>query len=110
MNTPHTPGPWEASQAAYPRVMSGNIMICKTDCSISSGKWIESSETAIANAHLIAAAPELLRALERLTESVNDTTEVIGNYRKAVLVGSIVCTKEMIEQAQQAIAKAKGNQ
>ena len=60
----HTPGPWTVSNEESPldfqmevRVTSGEAQICY---------FIESNNEAIANARLIAAAPDLLDALQEL--------------------------------------------
>ena len=69
----HTPGPWVASSEESPldfqmeaRVMSGEAQICY---------FIESNKEAIANASLIAAAPELLEALMAMVEMMDSGDE-----------------------------------
>jgi hypothetical protein len=65
----HTPGPWEVEEGA------GEIVICaetgtaidESICFVTHGGWHEMPrETAIANARLIAAAPELLAVLMQI--------------------------------------------
>lgn len=56
MNTKHTPAPWEINPKATRNVRQGNITIA--NCSSSQDGSREEEE--IANAKLIAAAPELL--------------------------------------------------
>lgn len=87
MNTKHTPGPWMIFQ-------SGNIGSAEVRTPvhlvIASGNVKgENIETAMANARLIAAAPELLEALDNLV----NTPEV---------------RIEDMQQARAALAKARG--
>lgn len=68
MNTPHTPGPWHRNIRAkgkYPTVFAGRSTHIATACQME-----ESSQTE-ANIDLIAAAPELLSALEYMVEAFN---------------------------------------
>ena len=58
MNTKHTPAPWEVNPRATRNVRHGNLTIA--NCSSSQDGSREEEE--IANAKLIAAAPELLEA------------------------------------------------
>jgi len=62
MKTKHTPAPWEVNPRATRNVRHGNLTIA--NCSSSQDGSREEQE--IANAKLIAAAPELLEALEEL--------------------------------------------
>lgn len=62
----HTPGPWH-STGRY--VGSGHAKMNICECSDNSGCWSNAPE-AVANARLIAAAPELLEALLAMTELV----------------------------------------
>jgi hypothetical protein len=69
MSVKHTPGPWQIYPVTYPLIETADgIAVAKTDCSLNrvSGKWVEDRETAAANAVLIAAAPDLLEALDNL--------------------------------------------
>lgn len=103
MKTPHTPGPWEPTASVYPIVMAGKVMVCKMDCSINSGNWVQSSETAIANAHLISAAPELLEALERSLEWLESArSDQPEDFDCSAL-------DDVISQARSVISKAKGD-
>ncbi|WIF73782.1 hypothetical protein QN092_07895 [Proteus vulgaris] len=60
--------------------------------------WHESESVQEANAHLIAAAPELLEALIELTESAKEAIDGLGDLSDA------------IDTAKAAIAKALGQQ
>lgn len=63
----HTPGPWdygwEIQPNGCPTVGHKGLMVCMV---AHSAKDPDQKETALANANLIAAAPDLLEALENL--------------------------------------------
>lgn len=88
----HTPGPWKAELRDGMKTISSHeepyTIICKPH---HAGGDVE------ANARLIAAAPELLEALEDLTFHVMNNS----------IPFSVL--QEKIKKAQQAIAKAEGN-
>ncbi len=65
MTTQHTPGPW-ASRGRY--VGTPNHMSFIAECRDENGNWTDTPHT-IANARLIAAAPELLEALTEITDA-----------------------------------------
>lgn len=69
MNTQHTPGPWHRTNgyAFIHNALGGEV--AKITSSIDSDAQMEEHE---ANARLIAAAPELLDALKRMTEAAKD--------------------------------------
>ena len=81
----HTPGPWkvEAERAYIQIVPADNVAICEL-------RRKGNTELEMANAKLIAAAPDMLAALERIRDS-------------GVWIGLI--PHEMMEEA---IAKARG--
>ena len=82
----HTPGPWTASEhGAYADYNGNSTIILGDDLRIAVVLGSDNEETN-ANARLIAAAPDLLEALEALLE---------GDFNVA-------------EKARAAIAKAKG--
>lgn len=92
MENKHTLSPWEVSKKfpthVYKWVSSGNAFRIVATCDSH-----EKDEQAIADARLIAAAPELLEALEPFSE----------------LVGrSPLQLNEMMRKAKAAIAKARG--
>jgi hypothetical protein len=62
MNTKHTPAPWTVNPKAKTNIRHGNLTIA--NCSSTHDGSREEEE--IANAKLIAASPELLKALEEL--------------------------------------------
>lgn len=67
MNTKHTPGPWTALRAS---VISGPFVICPRVHAGARMSIDDSCAAAEANARLIAAAPELLAALEDCREAL----------------------------------------
>ena len=88
----NTPGPWQLGQltdADIRSVYAGDYEITME----------ERDETGLANARLIASAPELLEALEKALEylSLNNTP-----------VLDLLAELEVKESARAAIAKAKG--
>lgn len=72
----HTPGPWKvnAGDSHLPRIDSSSGYIATTDCSMFSSKatWVHDCATTIANARLIAAAPELAEALEACADRLEE--------------------------------------
>lgn len=103
MSAKHTRGPWQVEDAA------GEITICaetgtaidESICFVADGGWNQMPrKTAIANARLIAAAPELLEALQAFVNYVADDhndTPMLDN-------------DALWEKAESAIAKATGEQ
>lgn len=92
----HTQGPWDFSYHIQPNgcptVGHNGLMVCMV---AHSAKEPDQKETALANAALIAAAPDLLEALERLLGKAYKQ-----NFNDAY--------PEICDQAELAIAKAKG--
>ena len=109
--TKHTPGPWKVdslgvvvstdverleSIATTPVVFIGNLLFGKYKASGEIDDFLTSwRDRAQANGKLIAAAPDLLKSLEFLTDAAG-TEPGMAIYR------------EHIKQARAAIAKAKG--
>ena len=95
----HTPGPWHTDglttvQGPRPEY---EICVCLTDADD-----VITAEMAIANAALIAAAPDLLEALKELLGGVpSDWREVSGQYRGLPVPSCVT-------DAYAAIAKAEG--
>jgi hypothetical protein len=92
----HTPGPWGYEKycgtvRVFYDIGRGTRPICKLI-----------GEDEEANAHLIAAAPELLEALQSLTLYVEQLETVVYAPDDAG-------THESVENARAAIAKAKGH-
>lgn len=79
----HTPGPWfhDLNDGHYPIVRAPSAwIVAKTDCSLN-GVYIEDREERIANARLIAAAPELLDELESLSITIRNLISDADNRR-----------------------------
>ena len=91
MTAKHTPGPWSYHNTPTPfiYVNAGGLPICQIYTSTAHG---QSMGEQFANARLIAAAPELLEALQ------------------FVMTASGEQLSTALEQAQAAIAKATGEQ
>ena len=101
MSTKHTPGPWSSASLdqdsnhleVFAGTTDGEQVAVVKGHDLSTGKYYE----AIANARLIAAAPELLEALE-------ETSAALLQYFSGV--GSKVDAKTRYELARTAIVKA----
>ena len=86
----HTPGPWIAIPTT---AISRNANTVRMDVVTTSGEWnpaFVAGDILPSDAHLIAAAPDLLAALERLAHPMADDEDL--DYARAI------------------IAKAKGQQ
>lgn len=86
-NQQHTPGPWEILKGDHGRTIYSIGPLSSDEYAGTS--WLEVSEP---DAHLIAAAPELLEALESVLVNCLDSEGLAAAYTKA----------------RAAIAKAKG--
>lgn len=63
METKHTAGPWEADKVAVRSSGPDGRQVCLCEISVRGRSYYETYDEAIANASLIAAAPDLLNAL-----------------------------------------------
>lgn len=88
----HTPGPWDFSWEIQPNgcptVGNRGLMVCMV---AHSAKEPDQKETALANANLIAVAPDLLEALEDFVKAMSQPIPIINTAK-----------------AKAAIARAKG--
>ena len=98
MNAQHTPGPWEFEES-----VNGGFDITATrhdngrPCVIAAREqWGSYAKTSKANGRLIAAAPELLEALEGVLPYLEEDPDDEGDYN------------DRVRAAVAAIAKAKG--
>ena len=89
----HTPGPWKREYDAEADIVSGER---DSGCTIAT-VWPDNSEYE-ANANLIAAAPDLLEAIETVISYNRDIRDGKLNYRP----------QDHIDVLEAAIAKAKG--
>ena len=71
MKTPHTPGPWRQTGI---NVRAGDALICWATNHHANAETPESEK--LANARLIASAPDLLLALERLIHPMADDEDL----------------------------------
>jgi hypothetical protein len=104
----HTPGPWIAHQRPAAPIEYGHhvtthdgLTVCNVTYQLPveiDGKVVEA--TRIANARLIAAAPDLLAALQCLLDAVQD--------KHVQMQTGLVVAGPAIDQARAAIAKATG--
>jgi hypothetical protein len=101
----HTPGPW-----TYYKIRNGNMMVGTVDNSTDIAEvLIDNEEMDKPDACLIAAAPELLEALEQLTANVRGCWQMAEwAIREAVGNTNYHCVQDKLEQARAAIAKARG--
>lgn len=107
--TTHTPGPWLWGYSENPAVYNGQEhLVILTHPELSCGLIIADLETQfseeeqLANAHLIAAAPDLLEALELAVFTLNQIPNKSINHSYHKNTYSVCYTLES------AIAKAKG--
>jgi hypothetical protein len=101
MTAQHTPGPWKV-KAGTNAVLAGRKQICShvNAASALPVNMLEDQEIAQANARLIAAAPELLDALQELTQ--------IASVLEATCLGDSRAKENRMDRARAAIAKATG--
>lgn len=109
MSAQHTAGPWMAaagpsSVVGWPVVARGGRSICNVSwlghrpAHVTDEQWTAFYVETQANASLIAAAPELLEALQAMTHGLPELLESIGYSDE----------EDMIGKALAAIAKATG--
>ena len=100
MKTKHTPGPWIVKQVPQDRYVT-DLHVARQD---NEGSYVAiidkvfNSQSATANARLIAAAPEMLEALEKIKE----TLDIIKG-------GEFFAMNYELLLVNRAIAKAKGD-
>lgn len=75
----HTPGPWKADGD---RIFSDRQRTEYKSSTTIAVTWDYTAES-LANAHLIAAAPEMLEALERISAAFIDSKELKAAYDHA---------------------------
>ena len=84
----HTPGPWSIDDAGawiniYGSESDDANIVAKIEITDGSTDYLHDQETARANARLIAAAPELLEALEALLGNCLDSEGLAAAHAKA---------------------------
>jgi hypothetical protein len=110
----HTPGPWKADrwdigtgEAKRPQI----VVQSATDCvAYIQTLWVPDVRHAeeMANARLIAAAPEMLEALKLLATTYASIGHLIGTVGEATPAEVMACMGECTRAAEKAIAKATG--
>lgn len=114
----HTPGPWTIGEVSYKKQRVDIDSLC-SDPKLGHQEWHglaraygskempeEGSATMLANARLIAAAPELLAALTRLEFAAQCRDNTLGDPCRLLEVKAELA--EAAAQARAAIAKAGG--
>lgn len=105
METKHTPAPWRTIHTTV-------VVIAEThgyDTVIANMAGGSGLDEKVANARLTASAPELLEALEGLTEIIRKAG--LGNLARGVELGQMswsVKASDRMDAADRAIAKATG--
>ena len=97
----HTPGPW------FIRETPNRIEVCTDDCG--EGAWfpiwgvadVAPRSEGLANAQLIAAAPELLETLEHLAQRSDDLDTYSAEYYRSEM-------RRCIEDALEVVTRATG--
>ena len=97
--TKHTPGPWASDDSGRVYAIGGGYVPLRTpfrEDAFTEGpnRSDHPEETLLANARLIAAAPELLEALKAILDPITNTDEALYTHSR--------------EMARAAIAKAEG--
>ena len=117
MTTQHTPGPWEIGRASAPNTGATPIRWKGENIAWACGKDSAhrfNSETARSNARLIAAAPELLEALQGYVahiESCRAAWEEDGAESNTKMHGLAVALNNIFgDRIEEAIAKATASQ
>lgn len=101
MNAKHTPGPWDNEQGNHPWI---DIYVEKDGSAIA--KAYGDNAESIANARLIATAPELLEALQSLTSTIEQEFPELKESLKekgsssSGLTASYKFAKKAIEKAE----------
>jgi hypothetical protein len=92
--TAHTPGPWECDTFGNPIIINGpsvgesNIVCFVSDNGFDT-KYHYDEKTAVANARLIAASPDLIAACRRLVTGVRENSEAIISQADAMARAAI---------------------
>ena len=108
MKTEHTQGPWKVLEHARGRgrtcvTTSNGAPVQAVICEIDTKSVATNDATRLSNAHLIAAAPDLLHALKAIAPIVHAFTQ------DELSVNTIREAHEILSRMQSAIYKAEGN-
>ena len=113
MNAKHTPGPWHHGRLAVGTELVSHPDAWRPDVRDSSKRVVckcSSREESAANACLIAAAPELLAALENLVQADDAHAQAGLNGNTSAQLEATMMLVKAKKLARAAIAKAKGHQ
>jgi len=99
MTTKHTPGPWTITRKHTPPIFDRGCIAIGPD--IAAIQVPELDTASEANSRLIAAAPDLLAALDRLANAVDA-------HCRAITTAALIELDDATINARAAIAKAKG--
>jgi len=102
----HTPAPWEIQEPRhFPNRENVHLFIVKDGALVAIMPELQSdrADESAANAHLIAAAPEMLAALEKSRQNIKQLCEIIN-----AKPGCRVRVEDFTEDAREAIANAQG--
>ena len=102
----HTPGPWIATKNAD--VVAGNTNGLIADAFDGLPHYETDKHIAVANARLIAAAPDLLEALKSAMDHIQMLEEGIEELRQLGATANFCGVSFSHEKARAAIAKAEG--
>jgi len=105
----HTPGPWyfdEDDRAVGP-VANRSIGVCSIMLADGDAARYHFGEQSIANANLIAAAPDLLEALEKMVEYAHQYSSRERTQAAAMEIDETPISND-VSEARAAIARAKG--
>ncbi|HDX3905815.1 TPA: hypothetical protein ROF77_002117 [Enterobacter asburiae] len=114
----HTPGPWFIKPVSNATV-EGNLNIIQTGSTTGKGyhvsysaSWDDNEDTKIeaqANANLIAAAPDLLEALQLALNAMNEMGDIL-NFHDLAEQSKVDELTPAFEKARAAISKALGEE
>ena len=100
----HTPGPWVVCRGVVHQIPVASVAMDGLKLNVAHVTGIRNGE-GLANARLIAAAPDLLEALQQATSALEWRWERVANRAAPVHETAI---QEAYNQARAAIAKATG--
>lgn len=101
----HTPGPWTVSELMFGGEVSEHHIFIEPDVAVIERKVAGHDQHDMANAHLIAAAPQLLEALERLIEAGGNLRTDLSTVQGMRDMSNLL---EATDAARAAIRAAKG--
>jgi hypothetical protein len=104
MSINHTPGPW-VIVPTLTGALSINVAPTVPVATVGGSAWHLGKEVATANAHLIAAAPDMLAAHQ---ENARLLSLVIHDLQGRIDGGKLAALQQCVDRSRAAIAKATG--